>query len=126
MLQSLNVKDAPPRPEEWDGDWKCIDYDPVEQISEWQLFEETVDGKQFVHRRVIQHNVNQMLDANQREFNAQLGARWGNGKKVATVPTPVWSKLGLDDAFANGDWTKIKRTLNNSDYSRFRTFKGNL
>lgn len=126
MLQSINIKDAPPQPAEWDGDWRCIDYDPVEQVSEWQMYEETVDGKKFVHRRVIQHNVNQMLDANQREFNAQLGSKWGDGKKVATVPTPVWARLGLDDAFSNGDWTKIKRVLNNSDFSRFRTFKGNL
>ena len=126
MLHSLNLKAAPPKPDEWDGDWRCIDYNPVEQISEWQMYEEAPGGKKFVHRRVIQHNVNQVLDANQREFNAQLNSRWGDGKKVATVPKPIWAKLGLDEALANGDWTKINRTLNDSDYAKFRTFKGNL
>ncbi len=126
MLHSIDFKGAPPKPEDWDGDWQCIDYDPVEHVSEWQLYEETPRGEKFVHRRLIQHNINYLLDANQREFNAQLGSRWGAGKKVATVPTPIWSKLGLDDAFSNGDWTKIKRTLNDGEYSKFRTFKGNL
>lgn len=125
MLQSLNLKDAPPKPDDWDGEWRCIDYDPVEQVSEWQLYEETLDGN-FIHRRVIQHDVDAVLDANGREFNAQLNSRWGKGKKVATVPTPIWAKLGLDEAFSNGDWNKIKRTLNDSDFTKFRTFKGNL
>ena len=125
MLQSLTSK-APTKPEEWDGNWRLVDYDPVSEISEWYLYDDTNPQKPKIHMRTIQHNVDAMLDANQAEFNAQLGARWGDGKKVATIPTNVAAALGLDDALAAGDRSFIRKVLNNSDYSKLRTFKGNL
>ena len=125
MLQSLTSK-APTKPEEWDGNWRLVDYDPVSEISEWYLYDDTNPQKPKIHMRTIQHNVDAMLDANQSEFNAQLGARWGDGKKVATIPTNVAAALGLDDALAAGDRSFIRKVLNNSDYSKLRTFKGNL
>ena len=125
MLQSLTNK-APTKPEEWDGNWRLVDYDPVSEISEWYLYDDTNPQKPQIHMRTIQHNVDAMLDANQAEFNAQLGARWGDGKKVATIPTNVAAALGLDDALAAGDRSFIRKVLNNSDYSKLRTFKGNL
>ena len=125
MLQSLTSK-APTKPEEWDGNWRLVDYDPVSDISEWYLYDDANPQKPKIHMRTIQHNVDAMLDANQAEFNAQLGARWGDGKKVATIPTNVAAALGLDDALAAGDRSFIRKVLNNSDYSKLRTFKGNL
>ena len=125
MLQSLTSK-APTKPEEWDGNWRLVDYDPVSEISEWYLYDDSNPQKPKIHMRTIQHNVDAMLDANQSEFNAQLGARWGDGKKVATIPTNVAAALGLDDALAAGDRSFIRKVLNNSDYSKLRTFKGNL
>lgn len=125
MLQSLTSK-APTKPEEWDGNWRLVDYDPVSEISDWYLYDDTNPQKPKIHMRTIQHNVDAMLDANQAEFNAQLGARWGDGKKVATIPTNVAAALGLDDALAAGDRSFVRKVLNNSDYSKLRTFKGNL
>ena len=123
MLLSLNIKDAPPKPDEWDGDWRCYAYSSATGVSEWQMFEE-LGSKQFIHIRRIQHNVDQMLSANQGEYNDQLNARWGDGKKVASVPTGVWHGLGLETAFQNNDWAKIKSVLNDHDNVKLRTFKG--
>ena len=125
MLQSLTSK-APTKPEEWDGNWRLVDYDPFSEISEWYLYDDANPRQPKIHMRTIQHNVDAMLDANQAEFNAQLGVRWGDGKKVATIPTNVAAALGLDDALAAGDRSFIRKVLNNSDYSKLRTFKGNL
>lgn len=125
MLHSINVAASPPKPDDWDGEWRCVEYDPLEQISEWYLYDEN-QGKPVIRIRRIQHNVKAYLDANEREYNAQLNCRWGDGKKVASIPSGVWHGLGLDDALANGDKRKINAVLNDRDYAKLRTFKGRL
>jgi hypothetical protein len=125
MLQSFNVKDAPPKPDDWQGEWRCVDYDPVEQISEWYLYDEN-QGKPVVHIRRIQHNMEQMLADNQAEYNAQLNDRWGDGKKVAHIPMAIWHGLGMEEAMAEGNNGYIHRILNDPDYKKLRTFKGKI
>ena len=124
-LHSLSVAASAPKPDDWDGDWRCVDYDPVTGVADWYLYDEN-QGKPRIHFRQVQYHIKAHLDANEREYNAQLGSRWGEGKKVASVPTVVWQGLGLDDALANGDMKKINRVLNDGDYAKLRTFKGQL
>ncbi len=121
LMKSINVS-RPTKPEEWDGDWRLIEYDPFTDISEWWLYRG--DGSFTI--RKIQHNVCDILDANQAELNSQLSSRWGEGKKVASIPLVVFESLGLDDALAAGDTAHMKRVLNDGDYAKLRTFKGNL
>jgi len=115
-------KHRPKKPEEWDGDWRLVDYDPFTDTSEWYLY----NNDNTVTIRKIAHNVDQLLDANQKELNAQLGARWGDGKKVASIPATMFEELGLDRALAEGDKAHFKRIINDGDYAKFRTFRGNI
>ena len=115
--------DAPSKPPEWDGDWRLIDFDPLTQISEWWLMHD--DQKSFTIRR-IQHRIDAFLDANMVERNANSGKRWGEGRKVATVPLLVFEKLGLNEAVQNGDQGYLNKVLNDADNAKLRTFEGRL
>lgn len=112
---------TPNKPPEWDGDWRLIEYDPHTQISEWWLMH---DDEKTVTIRRIQHNTAAILEANKAERNANAGKRWGDGRKVATIPLLVFDKLGLNDAMANADNNYLRKVLNNSDYANLRTFEG--
>lgn len=124
MLKSLKKPTAKPpiKPQEWDGDWRLVDYDPFTDTSEWYLY----NHDNTVTIRKIAHNVDQLLDANEDEFNAQLNARWGDGKKVASIPPTIFEDLGLDRALQEGDKAYFKRIINDGDFAKFRTFKGNI
>jgi len=126
MLQSLSVKNAPPKPDDWDGNWRCVEHDPITQISEWYLYDDSDPHKPVIRIRKIQHNINAILDANKAELNAQNGVRWGDGKKVATIPEPIFEALGLNDALRNKDRRKFRQILNDGDFSKLRTFSGRL
>lgn len=110
------------KPKEWDGDWRLVDFDPFTDTSEWYLY----NGDNTITIRKIAHNVDQLLDANAEEFNAHLNARWGDGKKVASIPPALFEELGLDKALQEGDKAHFKRIINDSDFAKFRTFGGRI
>lgn len=113
----------PSKPQEWDGDWRLIEYDPHTQISEWWLLHD--DQKSFTIRR-IQHNTQAILNANREERNDNAGRRWGDCRKVATIPLIYFDKLGLNQAMTNGDGAYLRKILNDGDFANFRTFDGRI
>lgn len=69
--------------------------------------------------------VNPILDANQEEANNNLGKRWGDGKVAARIPLGLYFDK-IAPAKKAGDDAYIKRILNDSDYSKLRTFGGRV
>ncbi len=124
-MHLLNLN-APSQPEEWDGDWRLIDWDPYQRISQWQIIETNSDSSLNIRIRTVQHDVDKLLDANTVERNAMAGQRWGDGRKVASVPIPIAEELGLMDAWANKDQAFVNKKLNDGDFKALRTFEGNL
>lgn len=118
----MDTLQAPDMTKEWDGNWRLIDWDPFSGISEWWLYHD--DGSFTI--RKVQHNTHAILQANANERAENAGKRWGDGRKVATIPLTVFNALGLDDAIANKDSGYLKKKLNDADFKNFRTFEGNL
>jgi len=113
----------PPQPDDWDGDWQCISYDPLERISEWWLHSD--DAKKITIRR-IQHNIDALLNHNATARSQNFGKRWGNGQIVARVPVGLWHDKGLSEAHLCGDSKFVHKFLNDADNGKLRTFEGNL
>jgi len=68
-------------------------------------------------------SVEPILKVNQAFYNETYGERWGEGKRVASVPINFfWDKL--HEAVMNKDDAYIRKFLNNSDHKKFRTFHG--
>lgn len=74
----------------------------------------------------VVHDTSPTLDANQEEFNSTLGERFGEWRKIASVPNAVLHGTDLNRAHNEGDTKWVSRFLNDSDNSKLRTFRGNV
>jgi hypothetical protein len=63
------------------------------------------------------------LNAERRAENA--GKKWGDGAVAASVPLNFYFQH-MAEARQNGDSKYIKKLLNDSDFSKFRTKEGKL
>lgn len=69
------------------------------------------------------------IDANKREFNENMHSRYGEMKKVASIPTVVIDKWCADDGInylAPEHKGALVRKLNDPDNRFFRTMPGKL
>lgn len=102
-----------------DGDWELIEYQPHLKRSLWSYF----DGKQ-THFRTTQET-DDIVRANRAEQNLTAGQRWGEWRKVASIPINLfYDNLGV--AVQNRDENYINKFLNDSDNRDFRTFLGRV
>ena len=102
-----------------DGDWELVEYTPSLKRSLWRYF----DG-QKTHFRTT-YEVDDILSANQVERNATSGQRWGEWRKVASIPAGLfYDNLGV--AQQNRDDKYINKFLNDADNRAFRTFEGRM
>lgn len=91
--------------------------DPIRQ-EVW--YEEHTDK---IHVRDLQ-DVTPYLKQNRIERNANRGTKFGEFRKVATIPNLVVNQLMKDGIW----WDKkaFKKWLNNSEFVNFRTMEGQL
>lgn len=74
---------------------------------------------------VVQERVDLILDDNVATMNNNAGKRWGDGQIVAKIPLGFYGKY-IMPAKQNGDEKYIKKILEDSDYSKFRSFPGKI
>lgn len=102
-----------------DGDWSLVDFDPILQRSVWRKVEDGVEHFQTCTQ------VDDEIDHNKVEMAALAGARWGEGRKVASVPLGLYFEK-LAEAQVQKDEKYLSRWLNDSDNAAFRTFHGRV
>lgn len=102
-----------------DGDWELVEYNPHLKRSVWKYF----DGQRNHFK--TSYEVDDILKANAQERNATSGQRWGEWRKVASIPIGLfYDNLGV--AVQNRDDKYVNKFLNDADNRHFRTFEGNL
>lgn len=102
-----------------DGDWTLFDHDFKLGRTVWRYF----DGTQNHWR--IDYQVDDVLKNNKAERMDHHGARWGDGRRVASIPLNVYYDQ-LDEAQSQGDSKYLSRWLNDPDNQKFRTFEGSV
>jgi acyl carrier protein phosphodiesterase len=103
-----------------DGDWTLFDYDFKSGRSVWHYF----DGEKNVFR--TDYPVDSLMSENQAVRNVAEKAWRGDWHRVASVPLNVAYDSSLMQAHSEGDDKFVKRFLNSSDNSAWRTKEGNL
>ena len=102
-----------------DGDWELQSYDPHLKRSVWRRY----DGRKYHYKTT--YEVSNIVEANKQEQNATMNQRWGEWRKVASIPVGLFfDNLGV--AMQQRDENYIKKFLNDSDNRGFRTFLGTV
>lgn len=102
-----------------DGDWELFDYDFRTGRSVWRFF----DGA-ATHFRT-DYPVDDILRDNRADFNESNGARFGDGRRVASIPLNIFYEQ-LHEAHCQDDEAFVSRWLNDPDNRAFRTFEGTV
>lgn len=102
-----------------DGDWELVEFNAALKRSIWTYF----DGERQHWRTTYEADA--ILDANAEALAASSGQRFGDWRRVASVPLNVYYDE-LEVAQREGDDRFVARWLNDGDHSRFRTFGGKL
>jgi hypothetical protein len=101
------------------GDWVVISHDPLTG----RTIEHMDLGTHIAVRTTYPSEELMDLNAERRAENA--GKRWGDGAVVASIPLNLYFDK-FAEARQNNDSKYIKKLLNDSDYSKFRTKEGKL
>jgi len=102
-----------------DGNWELISHDFALGRTVWSYY----DGQQNHYR--IDYQVDQVLKDNAADRSDHAGAKWGDGRRVASIPLNVYYDR-LAQAHDQGDDAYVSRWLNDSDNRGFRTFDGTV
>ena len=102
-----------------DGQWMLVNHDLKTKRTIWKYY----DGEN-THFRTDYH-VDDVLGENKKHFNQSQGQKFGNGKRVASIPLNIFYEK-LVKAQTQGDNKYIRKWLNDSDNKAFRTFEGNV
>lgn len=103
-----------------DGGWTLYDHDAVTGRTVWHLF----DGEKNVFR--VDYPVDNLISENQSVRNSAEKAWRGDWHRVASIPLNIAHDSGLVQAHSEGDDGFVKRFLNSSDNSAWRTKEGRL
>jgi hypothetical protein len=87
----------------------------------WRLFEYFPDARKVSWAM----DVDDILERNTRLRNELVGERWGDGKRVASIPIHIWQRE-LAEAQREGDEKHVRKWLNDPDHRAFRTKDGKL
>jgi hypothetical protein len=101
------------------GDWVVISHDPMTG----RTIEHMDLGSHIAVRTTYPSDDLMDLNAERRAENA--GKRWGDGAVAASIPLNVYFDK-FAEARQNNDSKYIKKLLNDSDFSKFRTKEGKL
>jgi hypothetical protein len=102
------------------GGWRVFEYFPDIPKVSWAKMD---DNQQMTVRTVMP--VDDILERNERLRNETVGERWGDGKRVASIPIHIWQRE-LAEAQREGDDKYVNRWLNDPDHKAFRTKDGKL
>lgn len=103
-----------------DGDWRLYDYDYQTGRSQWIMH--NPDGS-FTMR--TDYPVDKLIEQNRMELNESNGKRWGDGRRVASIPLNIYHEQ-LAEASHQQDDQYLSKWLNDSDHRAFRTFEGKV
>lgn len=103
-----------------DGDWVMIDHEFSTGRSTWMKEE---DGK-YLFR--VDMPINDILDANNDALVDTIGRKFGEWRRIASVPDHLVHKNGLEEAMAQKDKKWLNRWFNDSDNAKFRTSRGRV
>ena len=98
---------------------RLLGYDPVTKVK--RMFHPSLDGDSFIEEAT--QDVTDRLEVNKAILNTS-GGRWGDGKRVASVPLVV-----AEDLMRKGIWNDpkaLKRWLNDPDNRAFRVRGGRV
>lgn len=104
-----------------DGDWHLVDYNPWSKQSRWRR--DNPDGT-ITYR--MDQPVDELVRVNAEIRKDTAGQRWGEGKRIASIPTNVWWRGGLARAAEQGDDKFLSKWLNDPENRAFRTFEGQV
>lgn len=106
----------------YDNDGFCFIEQNIETgTSTWARF----DGEGNIVVRT-DTRVDGLLESNARQMADNLGQRWGEGRKVASLPMAFFYESGLSEAIAQEDDRFVSKVLNDADNAKFRTFGGRI
>lgn len=108
------------------GDWKVIYSAP--SVGKYTL-QGDIDEKRAAIVNITL-DIEPILDENAEFYNNANGQRWGDGRRVASVPLGLRfgenELRGLGEAQNAGDEKYVRKVLNDPDFRKFRTFPGKL
>lgn len=104
--------------------WHVLDreYDPITGLEKEYVW---CDETHELRRRTYCRLQDDMFSLNAEQLNATKGQRFGALRQVARVPMDFYHRH-IAPAHKAGDQTYIKRLLNDSEFSKLRTFRGRL
>lgn len=105
---------------DWSG-WDLISDDPYLGVRRWSKDlddKTTIIGTEY-------YAVEHFFEENALHLRESDGHRFGEGKRVASIPMHIWSRV-IAPAQREGDMAWIKKWLNDFDNRPFRTFKGRV
>ena len=108
------------------GNWRVFSAHPDTGI--YTLMADAGDGKHMISCK-IQLDTEPVLDWNNEDEIESHSKRFGDGQVIARVPDHLLyaNEAGnIGRAFAEGDMNHVRKILNDSDYRRFRSFRGCL
>lgn len=100
--------------------WMLLEDDGEIRRKVWLGYD---DKGNFRAAHVVQE-VDDILDANAEAEKATHGQRFGDFRRVASLPVTAFEQLGIGDAVDAQDRRYLSKILNSSDYAKFRTSRG--
>ena len=103
------------------GDWELFSDDPMTGQRVWTM---DLGTHIAVKREYLASDA--LFDANSADANNSIGKRWGDGQVGFRVPLNFYYE-NMVEARKQGDKKYLRQKFyNNSDYSKFKTFRGNI
>jgi hypothetical protein len=104
------------------GEWTFFDDDPMTGMRQEFMYDAET-GK--CHIKTVYTATDDLLSQNSAEQVDGLNQKWGEFRKVASVPINIASRE-LWQAVRERDERFLSKWLNDPDHSRFRTFRGRV
>ncbi len=99
-----------------------FEHDPEIGRTVWLVF----DDQGRMKGAHVEQEVDPILEANAEAEKATNGVRFGDYNRIASVPLTFFEKTGLGDAIDAGDRRYLSKILNDGDFKRFRTSRGDV
>lgn len=104
--------------------WELIDTDLTQGRYTYALIEG--DKVKAIRVDVPTTALERLTYENGEAEKASHGQRFGEWNRVASVPLPLLSQMGLDTAIRMGDDKYVSKVLNDGDNAKLRTSRGRV
>lgn len=103
-----------------DGAWTLLDFQPDTGRQVWMTFQDD----QMIFR--VDMPCEAIFDANQEAEIETMGRRFGDYRRVASIPHNLAYSSGVRDAIDQGDEKWLSRFMNDPDNRKLRTSRGRV